>query len=584
MAAIIYLDVDDEITSAAARIRSGTEGAVALVVPAGSRLATSRINFRLLAREAQTRDRRLAIVAGDSGTRALAASAGLPVFGSVAEYEGALETPAPATDGPPARPSRKARREGARAASPAMAAAAAAAEAAPAPPPSGASARETRPPNDLEATQVLAIPLARPVTAPTRSIPVVGRRRWLPPDGLPVLAGTNAVIAAGALGLAVLVVAIGGWLLLPSASILVTAREEVVGPLSLTVRADPSATAANAEARIIPAQRLSFDLSAADTFPATDKRIAETAASGSVTFRSYNPISANTIPKGSIVSTEGGLRFSTRAALTLGRARIVFPGTVVPSSGSVAVDAVQPGVGGNVPANAITVVPSGENPEVTTVTNPAQTEGGTHAEFPRVAQADYDAAVEQLTLQLGTDFEAILANPSTKPERLTLFLGTRSIAEPVPSADAAALVGQEVPAFDLTLTSTGTVIAVDTTPIATIAESRIRARVAAEHQIVETSIRTDPGEPIVQGESVSFPVTVRATQIRLLDARALREQVKGKTLDQARAILEDYGDVTLSVWPDWVSTIPTIDARLELRVGAAGPSPEPGTPSSSVAP
>jgi hypothetical protein len=585
MAAIVYLDVDDEITSAAARIRSGTEGRLALVVPAGSRLATSRINFRLLAREAQTRERRLAIVAGDSGTRALAASAGLPVYGSVAEYEDALHTPPPATGGPPARPSRKARREAARAASPAMAAAAAAAEPAPVPPLSMANAAESYgAPNDLESMQVLAIPATRPIAAPTRSIPVAARRRWLPPEGLPVLEGTNALIAAGVLGLVLVVVAFGAWLLLPSASIVVTAREEVVGPLSLTVRADPTATAPDAEARVIPAERLSFDLSASDTFPATDKRIEETAASGSVTFRSYNPIAANTIPRGSIVSTEGGIRFSTRAAITLARARIVFPGTVVPSSGSVAVDAVQPGPGGNVPANAITVVPAGENPEVTTVTNPAPTEGGTHAEFPRLAQADYDAAVEQLTLQLGRDFEAILADPSSKPERLTLFLGTRSIAEPVPSADAATLVGQEVATFDLTLTSTGTVIAVDTTPVATIAESRIRDRVAADHQIVESSIRTDPGEPIVQGESVSFPVTVQATQIRVLDPKALREQIKGKPLGEAREILAGYGEVTLSVWPEWVGTIPTIDARLQLTVGPAGSSPEPGTPSGSVAP
>ena len=48
--------------------------------PFGSRVATSRINFRLLAREAQANGRRLDIVAPDASARALAASAGLPVF------------------------------------------------------------------------------------------------------------------------------------------------------------------------------------------------------------------------------------------------------------------------------------------------------------------------------------------------------------------------------------------------------------------------------------------------------------------------------------------------------------------------
>ena len=93
--AIYYLDIDDEITSAAARIRGTRDLAVVLVLPAGSRIATSRINFRLLAREAQQRSRRLSIVAPEASTRALAAAAGLPVFASTQEYESSLSDARP---------------------------------------------------------------------------------------------------------------------------------------------------------------------------------------------------------------------------------------------------------------------------------------------------------------------------------------------------------------------------------------------------------------------------------------------------------------------------------------------------------
>src|SRR6476660_3776330 len=86
---IIYLEVDDEITSAAARIRTSEATRLAVVLPYGSRVATSRINFRLLSRDALTHEKRLSIVSGDPATRALAASAGLAVFASVAEYESA---------------------------------------------------------------------------------------------------------------------------------------------------------------------------------------------------------------------------------------------------------------------------------------------------------------------------------------------------------------------------------------------------------------------------------------------------------------------------------------------------------------
>src|SRR6188768_2024363 len=90
---ILYLDIDDEITSAAARVRAVEGGRVAVVLPYGSRVATSRINFRLLARDALTHEKRLSVVASDSATRALAASAGLPVFASVQEYEASLPPP-----------------------------------------------------------------------------------------------------------------------------------------------------------------------------------------------------------------------------------------------------------------------------------------------------------------------------------------------------------------------------------------------------------------------------------------------------------------------------------------------------------
>lgn len=88
---VCYIDVEDEITGAVAALRAATDGRVIMVLPPGSRVATSRINFRLLAREAQERELMLAIVSGEPGVRALAISAGLPAYGSVDDSEAALD-------------------------------------------------------------------------------------------------------------------------------------------------------------------------------------------------------------------------------------------------------------------------------------------------------------------------------------------------------------------------------------------------------------------------------------------------------------------------------------------------------------
>src|SRR4051812_5306785 len=90
--ATIYLENDDEITSAIGRLRSVTERDVIVVVPPGSKIATSRINFKLLAREAAERRMNMVAVSDEPQVRALAISAGLPAYDSIATAEHALAT------------------------------------------------------------------------------------------------------------------------------------------------------------------------------------------------------------------------------------------------------------------------------------------------------------------------------------------------------------------------------------------------------------------------------------------------------------------------------------------------------------
>ena len=606
--AIIYVDDDDEITSAAARIRSSDEGPIGLVVPSGSRLATSRMNFRLLAREADSRGRRLSIVAGDGATRALAASAGLPVFGSVAEFESALAdsggvvesavsgsapAPAPATPAPvaptPAVPA-PAKRSSARA------------------------ARAVRAPADAEATTlfpaaevagvapVAAKPAILAAPAPATARPVAPRAEAIrypeqpPPAGR---SGASAVtyetssgrsrsrmvgaLVAAVIALALVVGGVAAYLLLPSATITVTPRAEAIAPVSLTIRADPSVVSPDPVGGAVPAERLTFDLAANDTFAVKGKRIVETKATGRVTFRSYNTAASNTIPAGSIVSTEGGIQFRTQVAIRLGRARVILPSGIVPSSGSVAIEAVQPGTAGNVPANAITVVPKGEDPLVTSVRNVDATTDGTHQEIARIEQADVEAATAQLTTRLGEDFQALLADPGRSPAGSTVFAQTATLADPVYSVDLTALIGQEVASFELGATSTGGVTAVDRGAVPALAAQVLQASVAADHRLVDGSVDVRTDTPTASGEVVMFPVTARGQQVMILDAKALATKIKGRPIFEARSILEPYGDVQIGVWPDWVTSIPTIDGRIDLRVGPSGsPSPSPSpVPSSS---
>ena len=466
---ILYLDVDDEITSAAARIRRAEGNRVVLVLPFGSRVATSRINFRLLARDALMHEKRLSIVAPDGATRALAASAGLPVFASVAEYEGSLEDDDRANAGRAAAAAAAAATGGG-----AVDRSAADDEAEPDAPVEDAAAEPisepVTEPDATDPTIVMAVPaaagavsasqaggMARPVPAsqpaaepvvrPATSIPVIGSTRSVPRMPL--------AIGAAVVALAILVAGVGAYVLLPSASVVVTPREQSVGPQTLSVVADTSASQPDPEAGIVPADLISVDVSAQDTFESTGVRVERTRATGRVTFQSLDTSRTNTIPKGSIVSTEGGVQFRTLQSARLPRAQVVPPLSINPSSASVAVEAVRNGTPGNVPANAITVVPRAEDPSITQVRNPDSTSGGSRTEFPQVEQEDVDKALEALQEQLAASFQDELRDPSIAPPDTTIFEDTAVLGTATPTVDPTELVGQELESFELGLTSTG---------------------------------------------------------------------------------------------------------------------------------
>ena len=243
------------------------------------------------------------------------------------------------------------------------------------------------------------------------------------------------------LALALLVGAVGAYLFLPSATIVVTPKTETLGPIQLTVVADPATTEPDVSAGTVPAETLSVDVTTSDTFPATGKRVEETAATGTVRFRNVDFTSANTIPAGSIVSAPGGIRFRTNKSVTVGAASLVGL-QIFPKSASVGVTAVKPGPEGNLEPNTILTIPRGESPLTLSVTNPDATTGGTREEFPKVTKGDVDAALAALGIALQAEFEDQVADPALAPPGSTVFpgrAGQPATASAVPAKPARAL-------------------------------------------------------------------------------------------------------------------------------------------------
>jgi len=545
--AVAYLDVEDEITTAVTRIRASEEPHLALVLPPGSRIGTSRINFRLLAREARESQRSIAIVTVEPGVRAIAVSAGLAAYASVGEYEAAGAVDAGAEPGRPTVVT----------------------------PPAPES--ESRAPVEPEPAPLVepqpAPPTATPRPEPAFDLPLAGglRRETAPAPGQ----RRGFVIALVALlAVALVLAAVGALLVLPSATITVVPRIEDVGPIALTVVADPQATEPDLAAGVVPAQTVEFSLRASRVFDVTGVKVSETKATGTVVFTNLDTGGRNTIPAGSIVATDSNVRFATLAAVTLPRAKIIGGTRIVPGRATVMVEAVAAGESGNVAANAIDNVPSGEDPIVLQVSNPDATTGGTRTETKQVSQDDLDQALAALSTDLDSQLAAALAEPATAPAGTTLVQDTAAMGDPAPEPAPKSLLGQEVETFELTLSATATVLAIDESGLEPLAREALTAELPTGREVLPDTVQVTIGEPRVEEGRVTIAVSVTARAWQPLDAAALLARVRGLSVAEAYAALESYGEVTIETSPFYVGTIPTLDDRTTLTISSpASPSP-----------
>ena len=375
--------------------------------------------------------------------------------------------------------------------------------------------------------------------------------------------------------------AVAGYVFLPSAEITLTPKEEPIPPIPLTVRADPDATATDADAGVVPADRLEVPVEVSNTFQTQGRRVEESTATGTVTFRNVDFTESNTIAAGAVVSTQGGVRFRLDRSVTVGKAELVGL-QVIPTEANVSVTAVNPGPSGNVEPNTITVIPAAEDP-TTLVGNKAATSGRARDEFPQVSEAEVTAALEQLNAQLADTFAAAVADgaaprrtppsiprPRSSGRRRRRSTRRRSSAR----RSRRSTSGSGPPARS----SPSTPGRSGASPSRGSGERR---RTTAWSTIRSRS--TPARAPSANGQ-VTFPVSASASRVRLLDPAELLELVKGKTIEDAETALAPFGDVEIVPWPDWVSSVPTMDSRVSLVIVGQGEAAEGAGASASPGP
>jgi hypothetical protein len=523
---VIYLEADDEVTSVVRRVRATEPGPVVVVAPGRSRATSSVVALRLLSRAAEADGRGLRIV-GDALTRSLAGEAGLAAYGTLDEARRA-DAAAPAAE-PQVAEIHVVRGPVTDETAPTMAAAA--------PVRTAADDEMTRPvPVARTRPRAPATPRRRPVISPARRMPLA-------------VFGLLAALLIGGVA--------AGAALLPAATITFAPRVEEIGPESYTVvLEDPERREGTAEA--------SAEVVATGTYAIQEP------ATGSVVLFNWTFFPVD-VAAGTFVAA-GEQAFATQVDVTVPRGRLTGQGTIAAGDVEVAVVAAAPGPAANVAEKAINVVVDQgvdarlrgfpENPQPR-VLNPAPTTGGVDTTGPEVTQADIDTAVEALRTDLARQVAEAAAEVG---DGITVGAPTEEPA--ITGLDD--LVGRrDQERAEIRGTQAWSVAVADEAEVMERGRQLLESdplAVPEGHRLMADSVEVVVGEARVEDGALHVDVTATALASVPQTERGIRLLTRGDTLMEAEAALLARGEARVELWPGWVTTVPELDWRVDVRI------------------
>ncbi len=347
--------------------------------------------------------------------------------------------------------------------------------------------------------------------------------------------------------------------LLPQATVSLTpARTKIVSSIDVTARTgidEPDYLNKLTPARVVQARVEGFG-----TTPTTGQEDAPVGkATGVVTLinRASREI---TVPEGTILRTTFGenVRFRTLHEVK------VPPG--IGQKAQAKIEAVEPGLEGNVPALTINEVEGSLNISLR-VSNPFRTEGGTVESVATVTQADKDRLLNELLAQLQQQAYAKLAENLRQGETIP----PETVQTYVLATTYDHFAGEPADELGLQLQLLARGLAVDMDSARGLAERSLRETAPADKFLLEESIRTgQPHFTLFGDEFVNFTLTASGEALEPISAGDVRAVLTGAPADQAAQLLEENFDLAkppeIKLIPPWMDRLPSLPFRIIVRV------------------
>lgn len=353
---------------------------------------------------------------------------------------------------------------------------------------------------------------------------------------------------------------VAGYLLLPSASVVIILASDTVWE-NIEVTAALGAESIDVVQQQIPGRRLEATFEGRGRISPSGKKVSPAApAKGEVYFVNLSG-AALVVPKGTRVGTASGIWFRTAEAVTLP----LQPQATVTAS----ITAEEPGAAGNVPAMNIDRLWGGALVGQMRVFNPQATTGGVDKESPELTAADRETLRRQVLVEVWRQALAEFqrwdgGSYFVYPEALkTEILEER--LEPIASDGD----GSQ----EMRLRVQARVIAFHVANAQRLALELFRQRDAGRF-IISPDITVLPAELTAQDDdTVAFQLYTERQQTALPDLGRLRQELAGMSQDKAAAHLATGVALARPAWievhPSWMARLPRFPWRIDIRVATA---------------
>lgn len=531
---VIYVDIEDDITSVIEKVKGASASIVALVPPKRIGVLQSVVNLKLLQRAAASAKKRVVLITNDQALVGLAAGLAMPVAKNL---QSRPEVPAAAAT----------RLEDEEVINGADL-------------PVGELAKTADEPLDLSDLPTTNAPGAAAMSAPFAA--KAAERAPKKGSTIPNFDSFRKKIfifgGAGALLFIFLVWAI---FFAGKATIAIAAKTNVVN-INKTLQLRETAKLDAAQG-VVPATVKVIKKTNSTDFTATGKKEVGEKATGPVSYSNADP-EPTTIPAGTQLAASNGLAYTTTAAVTVPGATLSFtcPNYLCPGSASGTVAAVAGGSKYNGASGGLSGEPDGISASFSSPTS-----GGTDKTATVVSQADFDKAAEKLEAE---DSNKIKNELRKEFDDAIVIINESFNVEPGEPSSAPA-IGQEATAAKLTAETTYTLVGITRAHLRAVYDTYTKAEIAGEtnQKIYESG---DEVTSFTEFTKTDKGFTVRAQAVAQvgpnIDDKALATQLTGKRageIQQQIEMIQGVEDVTVKFSPFWVTKAPMKADKITIK-------------------